>query len=739
MLSAMSAFPITYVAQSAAAGARTPIPCQALRDAAAAGDVETIAQRIAMGDDPGADQSAALRLAAANGHTEVVKLLIGHIAVNAGAMRSAALRWACAGGFKDIVVILLRDPNVNPNDDSFSGGALRLAAQGSHIEVLDLLLQDKRVSAGAGKSAALRTACQQGHAAVAARLLSLPAAAGIDPSACEFASLCEAATNGHAAIVAMLLDDGRSMDADALGRALKEASAAGHSAVVAALLRHEAAVASVTDNSLQVALCRAAAGGHTDTVSALLGHPRCGCCRLPLQLLEAMEQAAAGGHCATLTVLLEALTPAPAAAAPATEGGHAASGGHAGDSFEARASRALVAAATRGHLAVVQLLLADSDGRFPADHGDSIALVLAAGNLNVEVVKALLADASPRRADPDANRSAPLLAVISAVKEAAERARETTATATWAPASSHGVAAAMAAQPAGTAASAPSSARDLSLAAVVDRAVRIADALLRVGRGPRHRGGAVLINAASACGEAAPLVARLLQDERLDAASLGMEALAAAACHADATMLRCILACPRVIVGAAHSAVGAHPIYASVSGPQHVLDTAVANDAADCVAALLADGRFDPNGSAPAGAVAVSTETPLTLAIRLSHTAVVERLLADPRTRGDADDSAALLEAVRGSKLAAVDLLLDATGPHRADPAARRCAAVQEAMRSGFPRLVDRVLSDRRAIEGMATAGDAELAATALPTVLELAWRRRRHVVAARARALEED
>lgn len=75
----------------------------------------------------------------------------------------------------------------------------------------------------------------------------------------------------------------------------------------------------------------------------------------------------------------------------------------------------------------------------------------------------------------------------------------------------------------------------------------------------------------------------------------------------------------------------------------------------------------------------------------------------------------------------------------------RQPAAVQEldAMHSGFPRLIERVLtrSDRRSFAGIATVGDPALAAAALPAVLELAsrWRRRRLVVAARVRALEEE
>lgn len=816
--SIMSACPITFAVQNAAVAAKNLDPFAALRAAADAGDAAAVLRRLAAGDNPGADDSAALRLAAAKGHVEVVKILLADSRVNAGAMRSAALRWACAAGVKSTVAILLLDPRVNPADDAANGGALGYAAQAGHLDVVDILLEDERVKPGAGYNAALRAASARGHASVVARLLSLPASAGIDPRACDCAALRDAAANGHTAAVAALLEDGRCLDDVQLGRSLADAAAAGHAQVVTALMTHEAAAAALSPASVHAALTNAADGGYTGIATALLAHPHCcekvhavagaadakakelaasvatadalcekcdaltalvdgeqaadegvpdtlrsvrralslaneAATRLIAEhsqvvmeleqqirpLCDAVQKAASKGHGETLAALLEALprslTDVLSPTAP----------------FEAYPGSALVEAAAQGHIGTVQLLLAD--GRFPGNRGNSAALELAVRKLHIRVVDALLADENPLRADPSDVHSAALFACIAGVKDAAAH----------------------------IAAEARTAARAAAMTDVVSRAVYILDALLRDGRAnPGERGSSVLVAAACGGGEAAPLVARLLEDPRLNVGARGMEAVAAAASYPGPAMLRLLLACPRLEVRSSSPslAVGsAWPAEAAVDEPAaaprlvvvpappdvdplwmspgpillpvfggayrwltpsaaYVLRTAVSNDAADCVTVLLQDGRFDP-----AGIDEDDREAPLKIAASSGFASVIAALLADPRTRGDADESAALQSAVINSQLEAVDQLLSDEGPYRADPAARGCAAVLEALSSGYVRMIDRLLSDRRSVAGLATLGAAarKPAAEALPYVLNIAWRRRRAVVLSRAVALESD
>ena len=134
----------------------------ALRLAAHNGNTEIVKLLIPV-SDPKAEYSAALRLAAESGHIEVVKLLIP--VSDPKAQDSHALRWAAHNGNVELVKLLipLSDPKAL---DSY---ALRNAAYNGHVEVVKLLIpvSDQK----ARDSWALRNAVYNGHTEVVKMLI----------------------------------------------------------------------------------------------------------------------------------------------------------------------------------------------------------------------------------------------------------------------------------------------------------------------------------------------------------------------------------------------------------------------------------------------------------------------------------------------------------------------------------------------------------------------------------------
>lgn len=85
---------------------------QELIDAAISGDREEIARLLALGADPFADESEALRAAAHKGHAECVRLLIP--VSDPYADESGALRWAARHGQLECVKLLIPVPTPPP-------------------------------------------------------------------------------------------------------------------------------------------------------------------------------------------------------------------------------------------------------------------------------------------------------------------------------------------------------------------------------------------------------------------------------------------------------------------------------------------------------------------------------------------------------------------------------------------------------------------------------------------------
>lgn len=136
------------VARDAAAGASGPPTFTAERlreawdaymlDGARYGDLEDVREALERGADVNASDvsgKTALHMAAANGHTAIVKLLLVHGAETERRNRAGntALHWACVGGAVDAVALLLRhganasalnDADRTPLDDGIADGAI---------------------------------------------------------------------------------------------------------------------------------------------------------------------------------------------------------------------------------------------------------------------------------------------------------------------------------------------------------------------------------------------------------------------------------------------------------------------------------------------------------------------------------------------------------------------------------------------------------------------------------------
>ncbi len=82
-------------------------------------------------------------IAVENGKIEVVKLLLQDKRVDPSANHNHAIRWAIEKGFSDVVEILLQDNRVNPSD--FGNAAIRETSENGFFDLVKLLLKDKRV------------------------------------------------------------------------------------------------------------------------------------------------------------------------------------------------------------------------------------------------------------------------------------------------------------------------------------------------------------------------------------------------------------------------------------------------------------------------------------------------------------------------------------------------------------------------------------------------------------------
>lgn len=588
---------------------------------------------------------------------------------------SAAMESACRAGNVAMVDLLLTHPRVRVD--------LRAGVRGSTWQ-----LTSDRSSCGA-----LSLAVAGGHLAVVQRLLCDPH--GRFPPADGLEAAAEA---GRLDVVELLLADPRCHMRSCLpvlSRALLRAITGDHAHVVRALLPR--VMLGLDDATMpHTALCEAAQSNSTAALEALLEDGRFdptgdGC--EPLRIAVRM-----GHEC-----IVRRLLHVPAVHAQAV----------------LEAGWPLVEAAAGGHVAVVDLLLADARVDPAAREGEALLSACAKGHL--EVARRLLAHP---RVDPSLRDQEALFSALEARNEGIAlrllshprvdptvRDGEAVALAArgrlWSvlrellryprinAAVEHSVALVEAAAAdqldiveellshAGIFAGAGN---NEAIVAAADGGATslVATLLARKGVDPSARKNKALVLAVKRAH--VPVVRLLMADARVDPTKPDNEPLLAAAARGYSDIVAELLGHPSFQRCSDRGAIaGRALVSACLHGHAHTAEALLRISASPL--SLAASSASPSDGS-------LSLRDALWEAALHGHVDVVRVLLADPRVDPRADDSAALREAAGcGHGLQAVELLL-ADG--RADPAAKGCEALMRAIKAFDERSAMRLLADPR-------------------------------------------
>ncbi len=180
----------------------------------------------------------AFPFAAANGNLPAVNLLLLDSTLDPSTHANEAIKNAASKGYLEIVERLMQDKRVDPyqgpHDNALysaaeSGklkvvaylaenthinpdSALHGAAWNGHVKVVDYLLQHPDIDPSSDHNQALQNAAIRGHLAVVKRLLKEPR---IDPGAFYDSVIRNAASHGQLGVVELLLNDPR-VDPEAL-------------------------------------------------------------------------------------------------------------------------------------------------------------------------------------------------------------------------------------------------------------------------------------------------------------------------------------------------------------------------------------------------------------------------------------------------------------------------------------------------------------------------------------------
>ncbi len=385
--------------QPAVTAQRSRLGSMELLTAAAAGDVERVAQligpdvpwvfgqdikKIAENQGIGPEARRPLIEAAANGQVAVVKLLLGRRRIMpslADALGFTALHVAARSGHVEVVRTLARRPallDVAASAGGLGATPLILAAERGHVAVTSLLLRS-----GASANCALFTgatalykAAENGNCDVVMHLLACP---GIQVNAALTADLRTplhaASWHGNDEIVRLLLsrDDVHVGVAKAGATPLSLAAERGH-VRVASLLLSRGADPNVLRADGTFPLFAAAQNGHVDLVRALLTHSELNVnATTTTESLSALYAAARVGHAEVVRALL------------------AHSELEVNATFTPDGLSALHAAASNGHAEVVDALLTHPGLKANATTKDgSFALYAAARNGHEKVVRSLV-------------------------------------------------------------------------------------------------------------------------------------------------------------------------------------------------------------------------------------------------------------------------------------------------------------------------------------------------------------
>ncbi|CAK4743579.1 unnamed protein product [Aphanomyces euteiches] len=287
---------------------------------------------------------SSLILAAANGHGEIVQLLLNcdGIEVNLSGNGQAPLHYAAIYGYIEIVQILLSNEKVDPNVTTYVGGTpLHSAVKFGQVDVVKMLLE--------------HGSCDL--------LLEEPYCGTVFEIA---------AAKGHVDILNILIDfsrDDSQLIHEQLGKILHRAANKGYLNIVQMLLRDFSASIDFESKNVSEALREASEYGHVEIVRLLLQQPRINTNWSCETWGTALQSAARNGHLEIVQLFL------------------------ANEKVEREGNLgiALHHASNNGYLNIVALLLAHDDQilNYHKKNGES-ALRCAADKGRVEIVRFLL-------------------------------------------------------------------------------------------------------------------------------------------------------------------------------------------------------------------------------------------------------------------------------------------------------------------------------------------------------------
>ena len=107
------------------------------------GNTDDVIKLLKKGFNPSLDDNYAIKWASEYGHIEIVKLLLADKRVDPSDNNNLAIRWASYKGHLEVVKLLLADKRVDPSAEN--NYAIRWASNNDLLEVVKLLLTDKRV------------------------------------------------------------------------------------------------------------------------------------------------------------------------------------------------------------------------------------------------------------------------------------------------------------------------------------------------------------------------------------------------------------------------------------------------------------------------------------------------------------------------------------------------------------------------------------------------------------------
>jgi len=309
-------------------------PQQSLYRAAQTGNLQKV-EFVLEYADPTADNSYALRIAAANGHKQIVALLLKIFRIDITANEHEAFRKACRNGHlavaqllydAQIVVDAKRNRqitvqhnypirkaakyghlgtvewllSVGANPDARSNAAICWASANGHLDIVKLLASCTSVNAAAYYNDAALGAASRGHSQVLAFLLSL-SVVNVQDFGNE--ALYWAARKDFPHVMYVLLQNGRIDPAFWDNYTLEIAASYGSYKSIRVLLGDKRVLAKISDQVECDALIYAAYNGHTESLRVLL--TLCPACNPNLGDAKPLRVAARQNNLECVNVLLQ--------------------------------------------------------------------------------------------------------------------------------------------------------------------------------------------------------------------------------------------------------------------------------------------------------------------------------------------------------------------------------------------------------------------------------------------------